>query len=217
MLHGTEEQPPTDRVALNPWLTIWTQPRATVAWAMENDPKRWLWLLILFGGTSRVLMQLPGLPMEEAFPGVSAAEMVELGLLLGPVAGVLVVFVFGRLLHLALGLFGGKASWIGTRTAIAWALAPGVASTLLWLVMLASHGPEIVISSPADYPSFIVKIDYGLHFVFTGWMVVLEVLCLAHVHRIPLWKVVLAEVGVGFALLFVSVIAAAALLPFLVP
>ena len=43
---------------LNPWRTIWTRPRATVRWVAENDPTEWFWLLLIAGGTSRVMARI---------------------------------------------------------------------------------------------------------------------------------------------------------------
>ena len=192
---------------MNPWYTIWTQPRKTVQWMAENAPGQWLWLLVFCGGVSRVLTQLPGFPVREAFPDFPAGDLVMVGIVLGPVAGAFQIYVIGRLVHLVLTKYmGGTGSWTQTRTAIAWSFAPGAASTLLWFVMLATHGPEVAISQPSDYPSLVVTLDHGLHFVFTVWMVVLEVLCIAYVHRIILWRVVLAEIGVSIGVAVVLTI-----------
>ena len=209
------QQPPTqqpyqdDAPQLpNPWVTIWTAPRATVRIAAEFDPRSWLWLLVAVGGLSRVLSRVSELPLESTLP---TTELLFALLVAGPVAGAMLVWVAGRLLHVVLVRMGCVGTWIASRTAIVWSLAPGVPSLALWLIMLASYGPRVlapgaVANSAEAATKFILSIDYFIQFALTMWMLVLEILTLADVHKLTPWRALLAEVIVGLGLLAVAIL-----------
>ena len=188
---------------VNPWATIWTSPRATVRWLAARKPWQGLWLLAIVGGTSRVFLRISGLPLKESLGiDVAASDLVLAAIIAGPLAGATLIFVFGWLLHMVLARMGGKATWRESRTAIAWALAPGVPSLLLWFVMLITQGADVVMSTP-ESRTFVVQLDYLLHFGFAVWSLVLEVLCLADVHAMKYWKVIAGELLLGVALMLI--------------
>jgi hypothetical protein len=45
-----------------------------------------------------------------------------------------------------------------------------------------------------------LTVDYAVLFCLTLWSLLLEIICLADVHKLPVWKVVLTEVLMGVAL-----------------
>jgi hypothetical protein len=191
----TEEPTPATEDETNPWLTIWTAPKATIHWVIENDPKQWLWVFVVIGGISRVLGKLPDLPLTEQLgPDIR----MNLAFMAGPFAGLVLVFGVGRVLHAVLLRMGGTGSWVASRTAIAWALAPSVPSLALWLIMLSSYGADVLSPAAADSAvesghSFVLTLDYLIQTGLTLWMLVLEVLLLAEVHALKVTRVVLGE------------------------
>jgi hypothetical protein len=180
---------------------IWIRPQQTVAFMAKNASTEWLWVLIAAGGISRVLERIalvPGLLKLDI--GMLTAFVIVSGL----IAGLFVVFVVARVVYWVLRRLGGVGSWVSTRTAVAWALAPGLPSAALWGIMLASYGISALTPASApqsdDVHSLILTVDYAVLFCLTLWSLLLEIICLADVHKLPVWKVVLTEVLMGVAL-----------------
>ncbi len=188
----------------NPWVSVWTAPRRTVRWLAANSPWTGIWILAVAGGTSRVLLRVSGMPFEEALGvEIAAVDLAAAAIIAGPFAGATLIFAFGWLLHKVLQRLGGHATWAQSRTAVAWALAPAVPSLLLWAMMLATQGPEVLTTAPADR-AFVVQLDYFLHYGLAIWSLVLEVLCLSDVHKLPYWKVIVGEIILGLALMLLT-------------
>ena len=171
---------------------------------MAQDPKQWLWLFVVAGGLSRVLGRVAELPLGEHLPG---DVRVPLALIAGPIAGFVLVFGVGRLLHEVLVRMGGTASWLASRTAIAWALAPSVPSVALWAVMLATYGSDVLSPDAAgsfgSHQSVVLSLDYLVQTGLTLWALVLEVILLADAHALRPWRVLIGEAILAVGLLFV--------------
>jgi len=186
---------------LRPWRTIWTHPRQTVAAMTLYAPWRWMWLLILAGGASRIVERIALLP---SLTELEPAALTLLILVSGVVAGALKVFVIARVLHWVLRRIGGSGSWTATRTAVAWALAPGVPSLVLWAIMVAGYGYSALtpsrISGSDDPRALVLTVDYAVQFGLTVWSLLIEILCLSDAHRLAVWKVIAAEAGLGLAI-----------------
>jgi len=175
---------------------------------VERDPTDWLWLLLIMGGTSRVMARLSELPIHKALDANLLMALVLVG---GPVAGLLLIFAYGRLLHAMLRRLGGVATWVASRTAIAWSLAPGAPSLALWGIMVASYGVDAL--SPAALEKatgaegkLVLSLDYFVQFALATWSLILEIVTLADVHRIRLWKVLLSELALGVAVVAVAML-----------
>jgi len=186
---------------LRPWRTLWTHPRQTVAAMTIHAPWRWLWLLILAGGTSRIVERIALLP---SLVELEPEALTLLILVSGAMAGALMVFVIARILHWVLRRIGGVGSWTATRTAVAWALAPGVPSLALWAIMVTGYGYSALtpslISGSDDPRALVLTVDYGVQFGLTVWSLLIEILCLSDAHRLAVWKVIAAEAGLGLAI-----------------
>lgn len=197
--------------AMRPWRTIWTRPRATVRWMAENDPMDWFWVLLVAGGTSRVMARLSELPIEGALTTNVLLSLVLIG---GPIGGLLLIFAYGRVLHIVLKRLGGIATWVAARTAIAWSLAPGAPSLAVWAIMIATYGAEVLSPTALENATgagekLILSLDYFIQFALTMWSLVLEVVTLADVHRISVWKVLVSELALGVALVALAVLVVA--------
>lgn len=179
----------------NPWMTFWTAPRVTLQAVLATNPAKYLWILILFGGISRILGRIPSIPFEEPLTNDMVRALAFLG---GPLLGLIIVFVIGRLLHIILRKLGGTATWIESRTAVAWALAPSIPSVALWTIMYLSYGVQVfspdAIENVADSGTqLVLTIDYFIQSALTIWMLALEILLLANVHKVSVWRVLGAE------------------------
>jgi len=188
---------------LNPWLSIWTKPRATIRQIVTHDPNRLVLLLGAVSGFSQALDRaaIRGVGDEMALPLVFLVAAIG-----GGIGGIVALYLGGWLLRWTGGWIGGNASLVHLRAAIAWSSVPVIWALLLWVPELAILGDELFRTEMPRLES-----STGLALLFLGftavelviaaWSVVVFLKCLAEVQGFSAWK------ALGNTLLAVLVIA----------
>lgn len=175
---------------LEPWITIWTRPRATVRWLVENHPERNLLLLAALGGITQVLDRAVWRSLGDRLPLLTILGFAVVG---GIITGIAAMYLGSALLRWTGSWLGGKASPEEVRTAVAWANVPLVVALALWIPELALFGKELftsatpqIDSSPALLAALIV---FGLlDLTLAVWAVVIFVTGLSEVQGFSVWK-----------------------------
>ena len=157
---------------LNPWLSIWIQPRETIRWIVDTDPKRQVILLAVVGGIAGSL-----------YPSVIGSQTEFIfSLIGGSISGLLYLYIGGALLRWIGSWFGGQATTEEVRAAIAWSLVPTIWSLLLWI-----PGLIILVFVPSLYLLFALGFVYA-QIIIGIWAFVVLLKCLGEVHRFSAWK-----------------------------
>jgi len=135
--------PTHDAGPLDPWLSMWTRPRATVRRLVQTRPEHAVLLLAALGGVAQVLDRASWRNLGDHYgPGaIFLAAVVA-----GPIGGVITLYLFGWLISVTGRWLGGEAPPSHVRTAMAWGNLPNVAGLLLWLPALALIGQEMFTS-----------------------------------------------------------------------
>lgn len=106
---------------LNPWVSIWTTPRATIQHIVDTDPERWVMVLAAISGFAQVLdrasMRNLGDKME--WPAILLVAAIA-----GPITGIISLSLGGALIRWSGSWIGGNASSQNIRAAIAWSSVP---------------------------------------------------------------------------------------------
>ncbi len=186
----------------SPWLTIWYAPRITVTAVLQsNDPQKHVLLIAavigLLGGFSG-LFPLVGLGNVYLFSGFVTA------LILGPLMGIIGLYVSGAILGW-LGFFlGGTGSAADVRVALAWAFVPRMTLSILILLQLmlfiftaplaeANGTPQV---SPLANMIFLLQLPLSL------WIFYIYLQCLGAAHRFSAWRalgtLLMPSVVIGF-------------------
>lgn len=124
----------------NPWFSIWTKPRQTIAEIAEyNVNYRFLVLCYIYGlqHTFQVFQQL-SVSKSVAFP-VSIITALVIAFPVGYLAlniGSFFIFLLGKIIK-------GKASFKQVRAASAWASVPSIVMIVLWVVLMGAVGSEV--------------------------------------------------------------------------
>lgn len=173
----------------NPWVDIWTQPRRTVRTLLDTDPGRAVLPLAALGGIGQMVSAALG----ELPPGFPVWGYLVAAVVIGPVAGILGLYVTAALLRWTGEWIGGSASAAELRTAIAWANVPAVAGLVLWTLGIAVAGPRILVDDPAGLESEpvtgLVMGTLGLAAVVLGvWSLVLFFKAVGEAQGFSAWK-----------------------------
>ena len=196
--------------SVTPFLTIWLWPRATIRRIVASDPKRHV---LLLAGTCYALAALTTQRSLEAVPswnlpprkyftsglfvqwlvalynptGVWPSREAEIAtfVVLGAPVGIVWLYVCGAIVKWTGRLFGGTATAVDVRAAIAWAQVPFIVAPVF-----------SILASPSSSSAPCTNCDVGSLFVFgvfgyaglVIWTFVLLVKCVAQVHRVSAWR-----------------------------
>lgn len=172
---------------MNPWSSMWTQPRETVRQLVLAGHDGRVLLLASLAGIAEVLARASSRNMGDSF---AFSNILVLAVLLGPVAGLGALYFWSWLTARTGRWLGGVADADALRVPIAWGGLPAAASLALWAVAIVLLGPDLF---TAQTPRVDANPALGLFLmlVAVGWIV------------LGIWSVVLLAKGVaevqGFA------------------
>ncbi len=120
----------------NPWVTIWTRPRATVAAIIKRNPAYHLWVLAGLSGLPFALQFFRWILLERSYP-LSFLLVIAI---LSFVIGTLIITLMSLLFFWAGKWVGGKADFSAVRVAVAWANVPNLILIFLLILLLFKQG-----------------------------------------------------------------------------
>jgi hypothetical protein len=176
--------------ALNPWLSIWTQPRATIQQIIDTNPTQMVLPLALMAGF--------GQAMDRSFSNNAGDSLdwpmiVVMSLLIGSITGVISLYVGAALLKFTGKWIGGEGNIVNIRASLAWGSVPNVCGILLWIPLIAIAGQELFVEETPILESkpglmAIVFVLQLLSIVLGFWSFVAYLKCLGQVQGFSAWK-----------------------------
>ena len=176
--------------SITPFLSIWTEPRATIRRIVDTDPTRYVIALVAIGpGLNALAGQWSKAMSSTANLSVLWPLWVALSVAIQAVLGVVGLFIGGAILKWSGGLLGGVASSVEVRAAMAWSQIPGIAFEIILVIAVLSGVPmpqalggALPHIDPAFYKVLVVEVVLGL------WGGIVGLYCLAEVHRFSAWR-----------------------------
>ncbi len=157
---------------MNPWLTMWGQPRATVRALVHSKPAYGIYLLASIYALQSFFFYANWWSL-----GLNTHyyTLLALGVLLSPLIGFIWLYFNAWLLHLTGRLFRGHASSASLRTALAWSNIPTSLNLLPWLIFLALDPSTAFIQDAGGPPSIFLNL---ISFILAIWSLTLLIQCL---------------------------------------
>jgi signal peptidase I len=162
-----------------PWFSVWFKPGDTIERALAKNPNGSPLLLAGFGMTGACVGAI-------AAAGLAAVlfdwRVLAATVVVGPVIGVLLLYVNAFFVALLGMMFGGEASLPQVRAALAWSLVPNAVGLALCLAVLAG----LTFSGVHSAPWISDAVDVGARAIILPlglWAVVAAVLMLRRVQR----------------------------------
>ena len=171
---------------LNPWMSMWTRPRATMRQILDTNPRRGVHALAIVGGIAEVIgTHLP-------LPDLGPTTMLLVKCVAGAIGGFLGLYVGAFLGWITGRWIGGQGRFVEVRAASAWPNVLTLWSALLWLPLIAYLGleavnfdPETMFEDTTGALLFAPVLLIG--FVVVIWRIVVFIKCLAEAHRFSSW------------------------------
>jgi hypothetical protein len=183
----------------SPWLTIWTQPRATIARIVAENPNRSLWgLAFIYGFCSLMnLFQSVALGANLGIVGI-----LLLAIIAAPFYGYLSFTIWSGFVFWIGKLFKGAGSFKVVRSAYAWSCVPILLNIPLWLLMVALFGHQLFLNSPnaqfmPNSQVLLLFVILIVKVVLSIWSLVIYLNALAEVQKYSILRAILNVVLAG--------------------
>ncbi|HYV20311.1 MAG TPA: Yip1 family protein [Verrucomicrobiae bacterium] len=192
------------REPLNPWLSMWTRPRATMRQILDTNPRAWVHALAILGGVAEFLFA--PIPSVRPLSGVSPGTMVVFKGFAGVAVGLIGLYFGSFLVWLTGRWIGGRGNFVEVRAASAWPNVLSLWGVLLWLPMLAYLGldafrlsAEPMLDDPVGM--MLVGPAQFLGGVIAIWRFIVVLKCLGEAHGFSAWRALGAALLGGLLLL----------------
>lgn len=169
-------------MGLNPWLSMWSQPRATIRSIVYSDPSYGtFWLSTIYALQSLFFFaNWASLGLRFSFQSIFLTS-----LLLSPLLGILWLYAFGFVFYLVARMLGGKAPFSHVCSAMAWAHIPSLIGLALWFILLLDQSDTTFVLAPGEAATFFVSF---ISLVVVIWVTVLIIRSFAEIQGFPIWK-----------------------------
>lgn len=176
----------------NPWLSIWTEPRATIHRIVSVNPNRCCWFLAAVYGFSSLLNSFQSIALGNQ---MNLAWVLGLAVIFSSVWGYVVFSIWSWVVYLVGKIFRGKGTYVQIRAAYAWSCVPLVVNCLLWIVLIFSFGstlfsnviPDQLLSNGQSLFIFLVLIA---KVILAIWALVIYLNALSEVQQYSILKTI---------------------------
>ncbi len=195
----------------NPWVTIWSSPRATIRRIVFVNPR---YQVISIAALSGALSALEARWSQPPPPGSGAVAawpiMVILSVIVWAILSIVWLYIMGALFKWAGAALGGTATYSEVRAALAWAQVPVIVALAIGIlsILLGTGSPMVPFEAAQHGTSAGVSL---LHAIFGIWSFILTLNCVGEVHRFSAWRalaalgVIMAGILVAIGILFLAV------------
>jgi len=181
---------------MSPFISIWVKPRATIREIVDTDPTKYVLLLSALSGVSQAL---DNASRQNAGDSLPLIVIFITCFLLGPIGGIISLYIGGAIFRWSGSWFGGRATSEEVRAAIAWSSVPAIIISLpVWVILLLLYGQENFTRATPRMdanPTLALFISLPLLFatITAGiWSLVLLIKCVGEVHRFSAWNALAA-------------------------
>jgi hypothetical protein len=198
---GSSPSPISER--LNPWLHLWTQPRACIRQLTSRSYLPTLLALAACAGVVQVLDKASNGNAGESF---SLLTIIYIAAALGPIFGIATLYLYSALARLTGKWLGGKAGYSDVLCAFAWSSLPSIPQLLLWLPIVAVSGSDLFTEATPHiddsiFAASVVTLGGGAQIVLAVWAVVMLCKCLGEVQGFSAWRALGSLLLAGLCLL----------------
>jgi hypothetical protein len=196
-----------DLTSENPFLTIWTRPRATIRGIVDRAPTYAVVPITIATGVLQALSILAS--TGQVGQRLSVWSILAIAAVVGPIGGMLCLYLGAWLVGVSCRAIGGVANLRNVRAALAWSMVPTLGTIPLWLARLAVFGKK---AFAAELPSFdeqfwqrilLLLLLAAAELILDIWSLAILLLTLAEVEGLSVWK----SLGCLLAIFVVIVIA----------
>lgn len=180
----------TSTPTLDPWLSMWVRPRATVRQILDTSPNRQIMLLAVLSGIISSFNNASGRSMGDNVP---FPVVIVTCIVLGAIGGIIGLYISSAVLTWIGRQLGGQGQGPEVRAALAWASVPTIWGGTLLIPELILFGEELFTTATprmASHPILaLVLLAFGLIQIVIGiWGFIVFLHSLGEAHRFSAWR-----------------------------
>jgi hypothetical protein len=180
----------------NPWLTIWTRPRATIARITAENPNKSLWLLAFIYGFCSMMNMFQSIALGSV---LGIFGILILAIIIAPFYGYVTFSIWSFIVLWVGKLLKGQGNFHTVRAAYAWSCVPIILNIPLWLLMVVLFGHQLFLNLPDAHllPNSEMLIFFVIliaKVVLAIWSFVIFLNALAEVQKYSVFKAILNAV-----------------------
>lgn len=177
-------------VRLNPWTSMWLQPRATIRQIVRENPEQSLFVLMGIAGISSAWDRAVS---RSAGDDLSFLSVILMGVIVGFLAGIVGLYIGAALIRWTGSWIGGRGTVENLRAAVAWANVPILWIFPLWLIEIAVFREELFTTATprldANPSLAMLLVGLGVLEIIAGiWGFVLMLKTVGEVQGFSAWK-----------------------------
>lgn len=175
---------------LDPWWSMWVQPRETMRQILDTDPEH---LVLSLAAALGIIGYLNYARLMHVGDHISWPGIVGLAVLLGSLFGVMQVYLSAWLLRVTGRWMDGTGTPKGIRAALTWGRIPVVWAAVLWVPLIAVMGQDTFTTPPSggydDMRYQTVQLVVGLLNGMIGiWSLVVSLKALGEAQGFSAWR-----------------------------
>ncbi len=186
----------------NPWVTIWTEPKVTIARIVAENPNRSLWWLAAIYGFCSLLNLFQSMALGSA---MGIIGILILAVVLAPFYGYISFSIWSWFVFLTGKWFKGRGTFKAVRASYAWSCVPIILNIPLWLLMVILFGHQLFTNFPDAHllPSTQIFILFAIliaKVIVAIWSLVIFINALSEVQNYSVIRAILNIVIAGVIL-----------------
>lgn len=186
----------------NPWLSIWTEPRATIAQIVKHNPNRSIWWLAAIYGFCSLMNLFQSMTLGKSMGMVG---ILILAVLVAPFYGYISFSVWSLFVYWTGKLFKGKGGYKEVRASYAWSCVPVIVNVPLWILMVVIFGNQVFLNFPNAHQMpttqvFILFVILIVKVIVAIWSLVIFLNALSQVQNYSVIRAILNVVLAGVVL-----------------
>lgn len=187
----------------SPWLSIWTEPRATIARITAENPNRSLWWLAFIYGFSSMMNLCQSMALGSS---LRTFAILVLAIVIAPFYGYISFSIWSWFVSWVGKLFKGQGEFKAIRAAYAWSCVPITLNIPLWLLMVLIFGHQLFLNLPNAHQLstplvFVLFVILIIKVILAIWSLVIYINALAEVQKYSvlraIFNVIAAAIIVG--------------------
>lgn len=182
-----------DKIGVNPWLSMWSRPKATIRKIIDYNPNYRLIALSSIYGFVSLISSSQSFSLGQQ---INFYLLLFLCLIIAPVWGYIMFSISSFFIHLTGKWLKGEAKYKEIRACIAWSNVPMIGSFLLWVLLIIIFKADLFKDFPQSYELTSVERS-GLFLILLAqmilsiWILVLYINSLAEAQKFSVGKSIL--------------------------
>lgn len=175
---------------LNPWISMWNQPRSTIRAIAYNRPTYGIYYLAIIYALQGFFFYANwwSLGVRTYYP-----FYLTLGIIASPIIGVIWLYLMGEFFYLSGRLLRGTATRRQIRSIVAWSAVPFTITLAMWLLLLFWSPEHVFIQDSGPHSSIFVNL---ITLIAKVWSFVLLLQSLREIQHFSIGKSILNVLGV---------------------